>query len=48
MAIVEDGLRNDSEEDNEIEVYVEDDDAEQDSDDSDVCYNYCNLIFFNE
>ncbi|XP_013145608.1 PREDICTED: squamous cell carcinoma antigen recognized by T-cells 3 [Papilio polytes] len=35
MAIVEDGLRNDSEEDNEIEVYVEDDDAEQDSDDSD-------------
>ncbi|XP_013167665.1 PREDICTED: squamous cell carcinoma antigen recognized by T-cells 3 [Papilio xuthus] len=35
MAIVEDGLRNDSEEDNEIEVYVEEDDAEQDSDDSD-------------
>ncbi|KPJ11539.1 Squamous cell carcinoma antigen recognized by T-cells 3 [Papilio machaon] len=35
MAIVEDGVRNDSEEDNEIEVYVEEDDADQDSDDSD-------------
>ncbi|CAG5044125.1 unnamed protein product [Parnassius apollo] len=35
MAIVEDEVRNDSEEENEIEVVVEEDDADQDSDDSD-------------
>lgn len=38
MAIVEDEVRNESEEENEIEVVVEEDDAEQDSDDSDVSY----------
>lgn len=37
MAVVEDEVRNDSEEENEIEVVVEEDDPEQDSDDSDVC-----------
>ncbi|KAM3964063.1 RNA-binding protein 4F [Aphomia sociella] len=35
MAIVEDEVRNESEDENEIEVVVEEDDAEQDSDDSD-------------
>ncbi|KAJ0173092.1 hypothetical protein K1T71_011268 [Dendrolimus kikuchii] len=35
MAIVEDEVRNESEEENEIEVVVEEDDGEQDSDDSD-------------
>ncbi|XP_053617334.1 squamous cell carcinoma antigen recognized by T-cells 3-like [Plodia interpunctella] len=35
MAIVEDEVRNESEEENEIEVVVEEDDADQDSDDSD-------------
>ncbi|KAL0867760.1 hypothetical protein ABMA27_008476 [Loxostege sticticalis] len=34
MAIVEDEVRNDSEEENEIEVVVEEDDADRDSDDS--------------
>lgn len=36
MAIVEDEVRNDSEEENEIEVVVEEDDADRDSDDSEV------------
>lgn len=40
MAVVEDEVRNDSEEENEIEVVVEEDDPEQDSDDSDVCLHY--------
>ncbi|XP_075983329.1 RNA-binding protein 4F [Anticarsia gemmatalis] len=35
MAVVEDEVRNESEEENEIEVVVEEDDPEQDSDDSD-------------
>lgn len=35
MAIVEDEVRNESEEENEIEVVVEDDDGEQDSGDED-------------
>ena len=38
MAIVEDEVRNESEEDNEIEVVVEDEpDVPEDTDDSDVC-----------
>ncbi|CAH0595317.1 unnamed protein product [Chrysodeixis includens] len=37
MAIVEDEVRNESEEENEIEVVVEEDDGEPDSDDSDIC-----------
>lgn len=36
MAIVEDEVRNGSEEENEIEVVVDEDDGDQDSDDSDV------------
>ena len=39
MAIVEDEVRNESEEENEIEVVVEEDepDVPEDTDDSDVC-----------
>lgn len=36
MAIVEDEVRNGSEGEDEIEVVVEEDDGEQDSDDSEV------------
>lgn len=55
MAIVEDEVRNGSEEENEIEVVVEEDDADHDSDDSDVsissilvqeCNNKVNVIIF--
>lgn len=46
MAIVEDEVRNESEEENEIEVVVEEDDGEQDSDDSDVsCFSRYVSIF---
>lgn len=47
MAIVEDEVRNDSEEENEIEVVVEEDDAEPDSDDSDVCTPVRSNIWHN-
>lgn len=46
MAIVEDEVRNDSSEENDIEVVVEEYDAEQDSDDSDVCMRAKYIRFF--
>lgn len=48
MAIVEDEVRNESEEENEIEVVVEDDDGEQDSgdDDSEVTFQFFTFLRF--
>lgn len=47
MAIVEDEVRNDSSEENDIEVVVEEYDPEQDSEDSDVCMRaYISVTFF--